>query len=390
MEQNVSRMMRMLRNELTGEALDQSILQGMTPQDWSQILALSKAHDIAHLLGDLISRDELLPAGDLRNGFDEAFCEAVLRAQLFETELHRICSVFQKAEIDFLPLKGAVIRHLYPEPWMRTSCDIDILIRPEQTKLAKKRLMEELHYHFEKQAYHELSFFSPSGVHLELHFTIEEHTETLDRVLKRSWDYAEPVKEGSFQYRFQNSFFVFHSVAHAAYHFAGGGCGVRPLIDRYLLEQKVAYDRKQYEDLICEAKLSSFEKQFDRLWRVWFSDGEHDDLTRRMENYLLPASIYGSLQNQEAIRLIRRGRLGNLLYRIWLPYESLVIKYPSLKNKRILQPLYEIRRWFTLFKRGKMKTIRKEVKTNLAVEQDRRDRIQSLLTDLDLPRGKAK
>ena len=34
----------------------------------------------------------------------------------------------KKVQIPFLPLKGSVIRQYYPEPWMRTSCDIDILV----------------------------------------------------------------------------------------------------------------------------------------------------------------------------------------------------------------------------------------------------------------------
>ena len=294
-------------------------------------------------------------------------------------------SVFQKAKIPFVPLKGAVIRRLYPEPWMRTSCDIDILIHPGDTKRAKTLLMNDLGYRFEKHAYHELSMYSPSGVHLELHFTIEEHTETLDRVLKNSWNYAEPLKEGSFCYRFQNAFLVFYSVAHAAYHFKGGGCGIRPFIDQLLLEQKVDYDRAAYRSLIREANLETFEAQFLRLTRIWFSDGEHDDLTRRMEEYLLSANIYGSLENREAVRLLRRGRFGNLWFRIWLPYNELITKYPGLKGKRALQLFYEIRRWFTIFNRKKMKRIRREIKTNLAVEQSKKDQIAGLLNDLELP-----
>ncbi|MBO4954226.1 MAG: nucleotidyltransferase family protein, partial [Clostridia bacterium] len=34
--------------------------------------------------------------------------------------------------IDFMPLKGAVIRQYYPEPWMRTSCDIDIHVKKDR------------------------------------------------------------------------------------------------------------------------------------------------------------------------------------------------------------------------------------------------------------------
>lgn len=385
MERTIRCMMQMLRAELTGAPFLREFSEGLDEAGWKQLFAVSKRHDLAHLLGDLIAREELPVPEEVKNAFDGVFCEAILRAQLLEGELKKMGSAFQKAGLPFLPLKGAVLRRLYPEPWMRTSCDIDILIRREDIKRAKELLMKDLNYRFVKQAYHELSMYSPSGVHLELHFTIEEHTETLDRVLKRSWDYAEPTGEGSFCYRFQNAFLVFYSVAHAAYHFNGGGCGVRPLIDQYLLEQKVTYDRALYESLIAEANLTTFEKQFTRLWRVWFTGEEHDDLTRRMETYLLSANIYGSLENRETVRLIRRGRFGNLLHRIWLPYESLVIRYPSLKGKRILQPLYEIRRWFTLFKRGKMKTIRREVKTNLGVEPGQMETIQSLLRDLDLP-----
>lgn len=385
MEQIARRMLQMLKSELTGEPLSAGFSDGMTEEDWNRLLSLSRHHDVAHLLGDLITRDDLPVPEEPGKAFNKAFCQAVLRAQLFETELERLSSAFQKAQIPFLPLKGAVIRRLYPEPWMRTSCDIDILIHKEDIKRAKELLMKDLNYRFEKQAYHELSLYSPSGVHLELHFTIEEHTETLDRVLKKSWEYAEQVEDGSCCYRFQTAFLVFHSVAHAAYHFKGGGCGVRPLIDQFLLEQKVNYDRTVYEDLIEKSGLKTFEAQFTRLWRVWFSGEEHNDLTRRMESYILSAGVYGSLENRETIRIVKRGRFGNFLNRIWMPYESLIIKYPSLKGKRILQPLYEIRRWFTLFKKGKMKTIRKEVKTNFGVEPEQKEQIKSLLSDLDLP-----
>ena len=53
---------------------------------------------------------------------------SVFRIQGLEFELGRICGALEKAEIDFIPLKGSVLRNLYPEPWMRTSADIDILV----------------------------------------------------------------------------------------------------------------------------------------------------------------------------------------------------------------------------------------------------------------------
>jgi hypothetical protein len=46
-------------------------------------------------------------------------------------EFERICLVLEKAKIPHIPLKGSVLRKLYKEPWLRTSCDIDILVQEE-------------------------------------------------------------------------------------------------------------------------------------------------------------------------------------------------------------------------------------------------------------------
>ena len=43
------------------------------------------------------------------------------------------------------------------------------------------------------------------------------------------------------EHRMTNEFFLFHCVAHMAYHFVlGGGCGIRPMIDLYVMKQKLA------------------------------------------------------------------------------------------------------------------------------------------------------
>ena len=45
-----------------------------------------------------------------------------------EAELEHIRAVLEREGIAYVPLKGAVMRALYAEPWMRTSCDIDVLV----------------------------------------------------------------------------------------------------------------------------------------------------------------------------------------------------------------------------------------------------------------------
>ena len=43
----------------------------------------------------------------------------------------------------FIPLKGSVVRDLYPERWMRTSADIDLLIREDQEKTCEELLIDK-------------------------------------------------------------------------------------------------------------------------------------------------------------------------------------------------------------------------------------------------------
>ena len=44
------------------------------------------------------------------------------------------CNALEKAQIPFVPLKGSVIRKYYPEAWMRTSSDIDVLVHKEDVE----------------------------------------------------------------------------------------------------------------------------------------------------------------------------------------------------------------------------------------------------------------
>ncbi len=45
--------------------------------------------------------------------------------------LNKISAALDEVQIQHIPLKGAVLRYLYPAPEMRTSVDIDVLVHEE-------------------------------------------------------------------------------------------------------------------------------------------------------------------------------------------------------------------------------------------------------------------
>lgn len=157
---------------------------------------------------------------------------------------------------------------------MWTSCDIDILVHETDLEKAVSALTSELQYTADdKKNYHDISLHSPNGIHLELHFNIQENIETLNRVLSRVWQYAKPVDKTAYRHEMTNEFLLFHIIAHLSYHFVTGGCGVRPVIDLWLLLNALHFDQCELDALLSDANLTQFFESVKSLASVWL-DGK--------------------------------------------------------------------------------------------------------------------
>jgi len=77
---------------------------------------------------------------------------------------------------------------------------------------------------------------------------------------------------------------MFHIIAHMSYHFQTGGCGIKPFIDLYLLEQKLDYDKNKLMDFCKRAGVDKFYDCVRQVIDVWFSEAPHTEVTRRIED----------------------------------------------------------------------------------------------------------
>lgn len=224
---------------------------------------------------------------------------------------------------------------------------------------------------------------SDGGVHLELHHTMKENKANIDALLSDCWDYAAP--SGDYEYCFTNEFFYFHQIAHASYHFFHGGCGVRPILDLYLLQKKMPFDSTVLDEMLEMSGIKKFFESAKALSEVWFGGSEHSDVTRRMEDYLLRGGVYGSTANSMAVgQQKEKGRLGYIINRIWLPYELLCITYPRLKGRKYLQLFYEIKRWFRIFNPEARKHKKRELDIIKGLDAEQKAEVNQMLSDLGL------
>ncbi len=356
----------LLRSAIDGSALvfcDRATLAGV---DLSELYARANQHDLAHLVGHALFRRGLVePDSPWYHPLQKIQLKAVYRYEQSRHDLMKISEALEAAHIAHMPLKGAVVRDYYPEAWLRTSCDIDVLVHEEDLDRAVQVLCEQGWSVQSKKGFHDISLYSAGGAHLELHFNLKENRASIDRLLEQVWDYAEPVQTGTYCYRQNNEFLMFHLLAHMSYHFISGGCGVRSFLDIWILRKALRYDEAKLRQMCEGTQILTFYESALKLIDVWFEGGEHTELTRQMENYVLEGGTYGSVENRVAVNQVQAGgRLRNLRRRVFLPFAQLKLIYPVLKRHAWLCPVFEVVRWFDILVTGRMKRAMKELSIN--------------------------
>ena len=338
----------------------------------SLLFDMARHHDLAHLLDYAYKKSGIgIDDGDVAYKFIRYQALSVMRHEDLSLALTNVSELFEQNGICFVPLKGAVIKNLYPQRWMRTSCDIDILVHEEDLEKAEKLLCEKLGYTSKgERDYHDISLFSDTGVHVELHFNIKENMENIDRLLEKVWDYALPKTAGSYEYVLTNEFLLFQHIAHMSYHVVGGGCSIRYFLDLYLLDNKLEYDKSVFEKMLSDCALEKFYELSLKLANIWFSDEEHDEITLIYQKYLLNGGVYGTKINGIAANSDKKSTFSYVMGRVFMPYEQLCLKYPSLKGKKLLLPFYQVRRWCGALVKGRISDTSKEIDANSKITEE--------------------
>ena len=374
----------LLRFEIDGMELCDDVKNLITDDLLPLLFKLSKIHDLAHLIGDALDKNGLLVDGsNAKKFFIKERNLAIFRYERIQYEYDLIVRALEQFGIKFVPLKGSIIRKYYPEPWMRTSCDIDILVKESELDNIAKKLCDTLGYSCENQkTVNELSLFSSSGVHLELHYDLTEGDKYGKNILSNIWDYAVQ-KEGCNECELIDPIFYFYHIAHMAKHFRGGGCGIRSFLDLKVLQKRFKYNREIVDQLLVEWGLKQFEEYAIRLADCWAS-GVKDENLSVMEKYIFYGGIYGVMEQHVAARKGKDTAAQYIRKRIFMPYEELKKRYKILEKHKWLTPIFEIGRWFSVFNPQRSKQAIKELEKLQTMDIEKQREITQMFSNLGL------
>lgn len=375
----------LLRSAICKTKLTDEERNNYSPDLLRDLLKISSKHDLVHLMVLGLKQNELSfkEYGDIK----QYIFKVVLRYERLNNEYENLCAALEKAQIPFLPLKGSVIRKYYPEPWLRTSCDIDILVRENDLQRAVSYLSDNLGYRSESQTSHDISMFSRSGEHIELHYDLVEDgiANESSEVLKNVWDMVL-IRDGyTFWCEMPDAMFYFYHIAHMAKHFENGGCGIRPFIDLWILDGVQDADIEKQNKLLQQGNLLKFANVARKLSRIWFSNETYDTVSQQMEDYILRGGVYGNNKNCIIVQQQKKGgRVKYALSRIFISYDVIKFYYPILQKHRWLTPFMEVRRWGKLIFCGHAKRTLKELKYNQTISADKVVETKEFLKNIGL------
>lgn len=371
-----------LRCELNEVKFNNSVKSQLTPDIISALFLLAKRHDLAHIVSSCLYKNGLLTDGEMLAKFSKEEITSVYRHEQIKFAYSQICGILNKNSIEYIPLKGSVIRPYYPKESMRTSCDIDILIKEEMLDKAVNALMQN-GFSIGQKGYHDVSLYSKNGIHLELHFNILENDDKMDEVLKNAWQYAIP--DGESCYKFSNEFFLLHTFAHIAYHFLSGGCGVRSLMDIWIIKNKMGLCCEQSKELLQKAGIYKFATELENLVQVCFSGEKGDDFSDILLSYIINGGVYGTSNNR--IKITNAQTSNTFFYglkRLFPPYYKMIAHYPVLKNVPFLLPFCWIARLTKKLFLKKSGMALSELKTVSNISQTQVDIMKEMRTRLEI------
>ncbi len=342
-----------------------------------ELFSLAKLHQVGHIIAYA-----MMNLGDER--FTKPFYATAGLTAKQEFAVGEISRVFSEKNIPFIMLKGVVLRKLYPEGWMRNSCDIDVFVGDGFLESAEELLLE---LGYEKisglagMSAHDVQF-KKGRVHIELHYAlIAEHLyPNIDAVLSEVWQSC--TTDATSEHFMSDEFFYFYHIAHMVKHFENGGFGVRPVLDLWFLNNRCEYDKEKRDELLRRGGLVKFERQMCRLAEFWFSDGDGEGLDTLCD-FLFSGGAYGTTANSVALKKCKRGgRISYFIHRVFAPYSLLRRYYPVLDKYPFLLPIYEVKRWFDALRRDRSKYVR-ELRENIK-NDEKNGETESMLEALGL------
>lgn len=315
----------------------------------------------------------------------------VAASEMQMTEIGRVLEAFEAHGIEHMPLKGTLLKSMYPEAEMRKMGDADILIKVEQYDTIRG-IMKELGFAEKYESDHEFAWIK-KPVFIELHRRlIPSYNEDYYRYYGDGWKLAKPIEGSSFRYGMDPQDELIYLFTHFAKHYRDAGIGIRHLVDFWVYRKHhPELDEAYIREELAKLQLLEFYDHIMDTLDVWFEDCPGDEKTELITQFIFTSGEYGHSYRSYLFGALRASKKGKtvqeikrnrVLHVLFPGYIVMSRKYRILKKVPVLLPvMWGVRIFEQMFKTSK---IRRFVNERMKVEADEISAYQQSLIDVGL------
>ena len=256
----------------TADAADRRRAPQASPRVWARAWQLVRSNSVEGLTWAAARHRPDLPRA-LRDPWSAAADETLWRCLQFDIARERVVAALTARGFELLPLKGAVVAPLYPDPSMRSMVDNDILYRLPGADLPRAqrelaRAMASLGFEPEHvgEGCHD-TFVAPPCLSFEMHHRLFQDRDgrlaAIEARYRDPWALAGPGPAPSWP---AHEHYLYH-ICHAYKHYEVAGCGIRCLADEMVLLEawgdELDLDRIEAE-LAALGPVAAFERRLRR------------------------------------------------------------------------------------------------------------------------------
>ncbi len=308
--------------------------------DWQGLLNLAHSHNLGAMVFDGLRKSGISAPEEIAHKLHQTYMQAIFRDFQLEQIKEQLGAALEAAGVDHIFLKGSVLKHNYPIPALRTMSDIDILVYVKDFEKIAQVAKAMCAKACAGDGNHRNYIFG-KYVMVEFHPNLLHHATPVGTGINPGWQYAK--ESSSHGKELTEEGFYLNTICHLANHFAGGGVGVRFVLDvwvnRHLREPKV--DTSFVETELKRFGLWDFAQKIEQLADAWFGDAPMTSLLEELGEYILTSGSHGTTDRAilNAMSLAPGGsRLSTLWKKAFYPRAELEDRYPWCKGKHLLLP----------------------------------------------------
>lgn len=335
-----------------------AVINGTQPEEkdesleWKSIIEFSKKQSVLNIISYACEKLRNKPDTETMKFLKEFRMQKIIVEAQQEIEACDAMDKLEEMQAKHMPLKGYIIKNLYPSPDMRTMGDLDLLIEEERCEEIVAAFVAEGFTSCAEGDLH--SNVERGNAYIEFHRSmVNEKHETLSKYFGNGFGRAKLSQGYSYRYELSHEDLYIFLIAHIAKHYRYGGTGIRSLLDLYVY-------RKAYPDMDCryidteleKINLLVFGKKIEKISDDWYSggfSGEYDTVS----SYIVSGGVYGDenapLLNEfinDTQGSIKVTKIKNWLTTVFPGKELMTTRYPVLKKCIILLPFFWVVRFF--------------------------------------------